>query len=84
MRQSMITESFSTERQHLNRLLLEQFERSFGIGGFAGVSRSLQQLLDSLGDQELRDYAGSQGLVSEADLEAEDDHEPALVTEEDA
>jgi hypothetical protein len=68
----------------LSRLLLDQFERSFGLGGYAGVSRSLQQLLDSLGDQELRDYAASQGLVSEADLEPEDDHEPELVAEEDA
>ncbi len=77
-------EPVRTERQHFNKVLLERFERSFETHGYRGVCASLQSLLDRLSDQALRDYAVSQSLTSQKDLEPEGDHGPTLVAEEDA
>jgi hypothetical protein len=73
MRPTKAVESAGIDRQHLTRLLVEQMERAYGIEGQPAMTRMIAQLLRRLDDTALREYAYSQGLTSEHDIEPQDE-----------
>jgi hypothetical protein len=73
MRPTKATESARIAREHLIQVLLEQILRTYGMNGGLGMLRVVADLLRRLDDTALRDYAYSQGLTSEQELEPEDE-----------
>jgi hypothetical protein len=61
----------AASRQHLQRLLLEQFERTFTTEGHEPALHSVNDLLTRLDDDALRSYAYSRGIRSEDEFEGE-------------
>jgi len=70
---SNASEARTSPRQHLLRLLLEQFERTFTTEGHPAAFRAVADLLGRLDDDALRAYAYDHGIRSEEELEAEAD-----------
>jgi hypothetical protein len=64
-------EARTAPRQHLLRLLLEQFERTFSTEGHASALAVVTDLLERLDDGALRSYAYEHGIRSEDELEDE-------------
>ena len=58
-------------RQHLLRLLVEQFDRTFTTEGHAEVLRRVTELLEHMDEDALRAYAYQHGIRSEDELEPE-------------
>ena len=65
------SEARAASRQHLLRLLLEQFERTFTTEGQASALGVVTDLLERLDDDALRAYAYEHGIRGEDELESE-------------
>lgn len=70
-REPLPPEDRRTSREHLLRLLLEQFDRTFSTEGHAAALPVVTELLERLDDDELRAYAYRHGIRSEDELEAD-------------
>ena len=64
-------EARAAPRQHLLRLLLEQFERTFSLEGHTSALAVVTDLLERLDDDALRAYAYEHGIRSEDEFEEE-------------
>jgi hypothetical protein len=71
MRHETIPSGRAASRQHLQRLLVEQFERTFTTEGHEQALRAINDLLTRLDDEALRAYAYGRGIRSEDEFERE-------------
>lgn len=71
MRHDTIPSGRAASRQHLQRLLLEQFERTFTTEGHEQGLHQISDLLTRLDDEALRSYAYRRGIRSEDEFERE-------------
>lgn len=71
MKHETIPSGRAASRQHLQRLLLEQFERTFTTEGHGEALHHISDLLTRLDDEALRSYAYRRGIRSEDEFERE-------------
>lgn len=74
MRETKATEGQEVMREHLLRILLEQVERTFSTEGQGAGLRLVAALFERMDDAALRELAYQYGLMTEADLEPEEEN----------
>jgi hypothetical protein len=81
MKPTKPAESAVVAKEHLVRLLLEQLDRTFSTDGQEAGLRSVGDLLRRLDATELREYAYRHGLITEYDLEPEQEPDRTRASE---